>query len=133
MLFFSDMYVAYFLAGQATASPSAPYSSQTLQELIFSLFLSSNFKTNEQFGFGQRSDTLQSLNLTVSYPLYFVLESFFYGCPSHHLLRKSVRLDPFMEYTFIPSISSVSRLLFGVQYFPKFFPHRLYVLVNPSS
>ena len=35
----------------------------------------------------------------MSYPLHFVLESFFHGLPSRHLLSKSVRLHPFMEYT----------------------------------
>ena len=79
-------------------------SSQILEELNFSLFLSSNFKINGQFGFRQRNDLLQSLNLTVSYPFHFVFESFFEGRPSRHLLSKSVRLDPFIEYTFIPSI-----------------------------
>ena len=97
------MYAVYFLAGQATASPSAPHSSQTFEELNFSLFLSTNFKRNGQLGFGQRNDPLQSLNLTVSYPLHFVLESFLQGRPSQHL-SKSVRLDPFMEYTFTQSI-----------------------------
>ena len=37
---------------------------------------------------------------------HFVLESFFHGRPSRHLLSKSLRLDPFMEYTFISSISN---------------------------
>ena len=86
------------------ASSSAPHSSQILEELSFSLFLSSNYKMNRQFGFEQRNDPFQSLNLTVSYPLHFVLESFFHGRLSPHLLSKSVRLDHFMEYTFIPSI-----------------------------
>ena len=100
------MYAVYFLAGQAKASPSAPHSSQILEGLNFSLFLSSSFKMNGQFGFGQRNDLLQSLNLTVSYLLHFVLESFFHDPPSRHLFSKSVRLNPFMEYAFIPSISN---------------------------
>ena len=66
------MYAVYFLARQVTASPNAPHSSQILEELNFSLFLSSNFKMNGQFGFGQRNHPY----LTVSYPLHFVLESF---------------------------------------------------------
>ena len=61
---------------------------------------------NRQFGFGQPNDPLQSLNLTVSYPLHFVLESFFQGRSSPHLLSKFVWLDHFMKYTFIPSISN---------------------------
>ena len=95
--FFSDMYAVHFLVGQTTASSSAPHSSQILEELSFSLFLSSNYKMNRQFGFGQRNDPLQPLILTVWYPLHFVFESFFHGRPSSYLLSKSVRLDPFME------------------------------------
>ena len=61
----------------STISARALHSSKTLVELNFTLFLSPNFKMNGQFGFGQRNDPIQSLNLTVSYPFHFVLESFF--------------------------------------------------------
>ena len=46
------MYAVYLLTGQATASQNAPHSSEILEEMNFSLFLSSNFKMNGQFGFG---------------------------------------------------------------------------------
>ena len=46
------MHAVYFLAGQSAASPSALHSSQILEELNSSLFLSSDFKMNGQFGFG---------------------------------------------------------------------------------
>ena len=115
------MYAAYFLAGQTTDSSSALHSSQILGELNFCLFLSSNFKMNGKFGFVQRNGPLQSLHLTVPYPLQFFLESFFHGRLSRHLLSKSAQLDPFMEYTFIPSISNDISITFRRSIFSQVF------------
>ena len=132
------MYAVYFLAGQAMASPSAPHNSQILEELNFSLFLSTNFKMNGQLGFWQHNDPLQSLNLTVSYPLLFVLESFLQGRPSQHL-SKSVRLDPFMEYTFIQSILNGISITFWRSIFSQLlspqtlFPCKSTIIVTSSS
>ena len=48
----------------------------------------------------------------MSCSLHFALESFFHVRPSRHRLSKSVRLDLFMKYTFIPSVSNGILIIF---------------------
>ena len=82
---------------------------------------------------------LQSMNLTVSYPVHFALESFFHGRPSRYLLIKSVQLVSFIEYTFILVLSNGILITFWRSIFSKVLsPQTLYpckstIIVTSSS
>ena len=67
------------------------------------------------------------------------LNLFFHRRPSRHLLSKSVRLDPFMEYTFIPSISNGISITFRHSIFSQVLspqtlcPYKSTITVTSSS